>query len=51
VYLEQPAEIAQVVLDWTSSQPGRLAELAHHAAKLAYPGAAYRIANHVYELI
>jgi 1,2-diacylglycerol 3-beta-galactosyltransferase len=51
VYLEQPGEIAQVVLDWTSSQPSQLAELAHHAARLAYPGAAYRIANQVYDLI
>ena len=51
VYLEQPAGIAQIVLDWTTSQPGRLAELAQNAAKLADPRAAYRIAEHVYRLV
>lgn len=49
VYLEQPDVIAQTVLEWTTSQPHKLAELAQNAAKLAYPRAAYEIAEYVHQ--
>jgi 1,2-diacylglycerol 3-beta-galactosyltransferase len=51
VYLEQPDNIAQTVLDWTTSQQHKLAELAQNAAKLAYPRAAYKIAEYVHQLL
>ena len=51
VYLTHPAAIVQTVLDWTTSQQHKLTELAHNAAKLAYPRAAYQIAEHIQHLV
>jgi 1,2-diacylglycerol 3-beta-galactosyltransferase len=51
VYVEQPADIAELVLKWTTWQRSILAQMAQNAANLAYPLASYRIAEHVYRLV
>ena len=51
VYLEQPAAIAKLVLDWITPQQGVLERMAQNAAKLSHPLAAYKIAEHIYGLV